>query len=310
MKRLFASFLFALVGTLMLFAETYTPRTVPNPRTVDSLSYVCNPDSLLTIEEVNELQRICRQIESLSEVELAVVALKDIGDAEAFDFAHELFNYWGVGKKSKNTGVMLFLAAEARKVQFITGDGIEGILPDSECSLTIDEMIDDLKANNFGPALIIGAKSIGKKVTTQEACEELLLDAQTPEPNGGPWDGMSGLLGLGLGGYGFSWWRKKKCANCSKRTLVVINEEVKTRSTISREGLGSRTYRCESCGHVFTEDYIIPKKVAVSSGKSTSSSGYSGYGGSSSFSSSSSSSGGGGSFGGGHSSGGGAGRSF
>lgn len=315
MKRVLTSFLFALVGTLMLFAETYTPQTVPNPRVVDSLSNVCNPDSVLTIEEVRQLERICHQIDSLSEVELAIVVLKDIGEAEAFDFSLELFNYWGVGDKVKNTGVMLFLATEARQVQIITGDGIEGILPDAECSLTIDEMIDDLKAGNFGPALITGAKSIGKKVTTQKAREELLLDAKLPEPSGMPWNGLSGLFAMGLGGYGFSWWRKKKCTKCSKRTLVVISEKVIKRSTISEKGLGSRTYRCENCGHVFTEEYTIPMKASVSSGKS--SSGYSGFGGGSSFTSRSSGGGGfgggsfgGGSFGGGHSSGGGAGRSF
>lgn len=308
MKRILTSFLLALVGSLMLFAERYTPETVPNPRVVDSLSCVCNPDSILTVEEVMKLERICAKIDSLSEVELAVVALHDIGDAEAFDFALELFNHWGVGNKVKNTGVMLFLTTKSRQVQIITGDGIEGLLPDGECSLTIDEMIDDLKVDKFGAALITGAKSIGTKVTTQEAREELLLDNKTPEPNGLPWSGLSNLLTVGLGVYGFRWWRKKKCPKCSKRSLKVLKNETVCEATFSTTGKGVILYRCEGCGHTFEESYVIPKKVAASSSSDDySDDGYSGGG----FSSGRSSfGGGGGSFGGGHSSGGGAGRSF
>lgn len=308
MKRLLASFLFVLLSTLMLFAESYTPKTVPNPRTVDSLSNVCNPDSILTAEEVMKLERICAKIDSLSEVELAVVALHDIGDAEAFDFALTLFNHWGVGNKVKNTGVMLFLTTKSRQVQIITGDGIEGILTDAECSLTIDEMITDLKANKFGAALITGSKSIGTKVTSQAAREELLLDTKTRKPNGLPWSGLSNLLTIGLGVYGYRWWRKKKCPKCSKRSLKVLKNEVVCEASYSARGKGVILYRCEDCGHTFEETYSIPKKVqAASSDSSYSGGSYSGgySSGRSSFSSSR-----GGSFGGGHSSGGGAGRSF
>lgn len=305
MKRIFTVILLVLLGTMILFAKVYTPQTIPNPRLVDASSNICNPDSILTAEEVAKLQGICDKIYSLSEVQLAVVTLKDIGEATAFDFALTLFNHWGVGSRQRNTGVLLFLATESRQVQIITGTGIEGVLPDAECSSSIDEMIDELKSNKFGPALITGAKSIGTKVTTQNALEELLLDSDIPEPNGQPWSGMANLLTLGLGLYGFYWMRKQKCPKCSKRTLKLIKSEVTRRATFSSAGQGVRHYRCTTCGHTFSESYSIPKKQLKSSGGGFSGGSFTG----SSFSSGGSSFGGG-SFGGGHSSGGGAGRSF
>lgn len=307
MKRLFTSFLFVLLGGLVLCAETYTPETVPNPRTADALSSVANPDGVLSAEEVMHLERICQKIDSISEVELAVVAVKDIGDAEAFDFALKLFNLWGVGDKEKNTGLMLFLATDSRQVQIITGDGLEGLMPDGECSLVIDDMLLDLKADRFGAALITGSKSLGERLTTQEALEELLLDAHRREPNGLPWSGLSNFLTLGLGIYGFRWWRKKKCPQCSKRTLKLIKSEVVTEATLSTTGKGVHHYKCETCGHTFQEAYNIPKKVPESTDSDYDGGGYSSR---SSYSSGRSSFGGGGSFGGGHSSGGGAGRRF
>lgn len=301
MKRILTTFLIALFGCLALMAESYSPKTVPNPRDVDAHAYVCNPDSILSAEEVKKLESICTKIDSLSEVELAVVAIKDIGDANAYDFALDLFNTWGIGNKEKNTGVLLFLATGPRKVQIITGDGIEGILPDGECSLTIDEMIDDLRNDNFGAGLITGAKSIGTKVTTMEARTELLLDNHLPEPSGAPWSWLAWLTGLGGAGYIGSYYLKKKCPQCGERELKVTQDKILKQATRKSQGQGQRTYTCKKCGHVFTEQYVIPMLPPPTSSSGGSSSGGFSSGGSSW---------GGGSFGGGHSSGGGAGRSF
>lgn len=302
MKR-FLTFTFSiLIGCLSLMAEAYTPQTVPNPRTADAHSNVCNPDAILSPEEVVQLQAVCDKIDHYSEVELAVVALADIGEADAYDFSLELFNHWGIGRKGRNTGVLLFLTTGTRRVQIITGTGIEGILPDGECSLTIDEMIDDLRANRWGPGLIAGAKSIGRKVTTQAAREELLLDHTLPEPSGAPWNWMAWLTALGGIGYFFHYYLKRPCPRCKERTLKVRKEIIRP-ATTRATGLGANHYTCTHCGHTFSENFTIPRRPEPPSGGAPIIIGGGGYrGGGGGFS--------GGSFGGGFSGGGGAGRSF
>lgn len=306
MKRVFTIFLFALIGSLVLLAEPYTPKTVPNPKTADAGAYVCNPDSILTVEEVMKLNSICAKIDSLSEVELAVVALKDIGDMQVYDFTLQLFNTWGVGRKEQNSGIMMLVATEARRVQIITGEGIEGIMTDAECSATIDEMLSSFKDGKYGAGLIIGAKSIGTKVTTIEAREELLLPSKMKDPNEEPWTPIAGGGLLGLGIFAIFARRQPKCPKCKCRDLEVIAVKINKKPSRISNGQGTRTYKCKACGHAFKKTY------SISSFWNSGSGGYTinrddnntrSWGGGSGFS-------GGGSWGGGFSSGGGAGRGF
>lgn len=305
MKRFFTTLALAFIACVAVMAEAYSPKTVPNPRTTDAHAYVCNPDTILTYEEVQKLQSIAEKVDSLAEVELVIVALRDIGDATPFDFALDLFNTWGVGNKEKNTGVMIFLtlqSGEGRNIRIITGNGIEGLLPDGECSLVLDEMIPELK-ESYGQGMITGAKAIARRVTTDSARAELLLDNQLPEPTEAPWSTLALLLGLGGTGYAGSYYLKRKCQMCNQRTLKQIDKHIVSKPTRTRTGKGVRTYRCQKCGHEFTEYYTIPRLSSPPS-SSGGGGGFSSGGGGSSFG------GGGGSFGGGFSSGGGAGRSF
>lgn len=305
MKRILTLLLLYIICGSLAFAESYEPQTVPNPRDINATAYVANPDTVLSYAEVLELERIAAKIDSVSEVELCVVALRDIGEAEAFDFAYELANLWGVGKKERNTGILMLLAVDSRDIQIVTGKGIEGIMTDAQCSLTIDEMIEDLSENRFGDGLIAGAKSIGRKVTTSNAQAELLFGTHYEEPTEAPWNVMSGLLALFGVGYGGSYYLKRKCRKCGERTIKLVKNEVLLAATRRNSGKGRRHYVCQTCGDTFTEDYVIPRKPDDSNfggGPVIISGGGRSFGGGGGFS--------GGSFGGGSFGGGGAGRHF
>lgn len=305
MKRILTLLYIFIVCSGLMFAESYVPQTVPNPRDFSATAYVANPDTVLSLMEVQELQRIAEKIDSVSEVELCVVALRDIGEADAFEFAYELANLWGVGKKEKNTGVLVLLAVNSRDIQIVTGKGIEGILTDGQCSLVIDEMIEDLSADRFGMGLIVGAKSIGRKVTSTNAQAELLLGTHYEEPTEAPWNVMSGLLALFGVGYGGSYYLKRKCRKCGKRTIKLVKKEILKKATRTSEGYGVKYYRCETCGDEFSEKFTIPRLPDDSDfggGPVIMSGGGRGFGGGGGFR--------GGSFGGGSFGGGGAGRHF
>lgn len=305
MKRLLTLLLSYIVCSTIAFAEAYTPQTVPNPRVRDARAYVANPDGILSPAEEAQIQLVAAKIDSLSEVELCVVALDDIGHYDAFDFAFELANLWGVGKREKDNGVVLFLTTKSRRVQIVTGKGIEGILTDAQCSMTIDEIIDDLHNNRFGPALVAGARSIGRKVTTEDALVELLLGTHYDEPTELPWSFFSFLMALFGVGYVGSYYLKRKCSQCGQRTIKLKSNVVVRKPTLTKSGLGVKYYVCTTCGEEWVENYTIPKLVVRSLstgpyvGGGVSHSGGFGGGGFS-----------GGSFGGGSFGGGGAGRGF
>jgi len=159
----------------MVSAATYKPATVPNPKISGQDSYVSNPDSILSADDVEYLNRCCRMLEDSTEVEMAIVVLDSIGGYTPFDFGYELFQRWGIGKAGRNTGVLITFALASRQVQINTGSGIEGVLPDARCSRIIEEnMIPRFKMGDYGGGLCAGATAIYTICTNGDAPEELL----------------------------------------------------------------------------------------------------------------------------------------
>ena len=49
---------------------------------------------------------------------------------EDFEFAKALFDKWKIGKAGSDNGLLLLIAKDRRKYRFISGSGVEGLLPD------------------------------------------------------------------------------------------------------------------------------------------------------------------------------------
>ena len=158
-----------------LLAVVYTPASVPNPKDLGQSNYVANPDAIVADSDVVWLNNCASLLEEKTRVELCVVALQSIGETEAFDFAYELYQRWGIGKKGQNTGVLMLFVLDSHDIRLMTGTGIEGVLPDARCSQIIhDDMIPAFRAGDFGGGLCLGALRIYEICTDGEAPEELL----------------------------------------------------------------------------------------------------------------------------------------
>ena len=271
MKRLQIAILFILFG-FVAQAAVFTPTTLPNPKVQNQRNYVCNPDKIVASSEVMFLNRLARQLEDSTQVELCVVAVNSIGEMDAFDFCYEVFQRWGIGKKGKNTGVLLFLAVESRDIRIMTGGGIEGILTDAICNEIIQKtMISPLRNADYSDAMALGALRIYEICTDGEAPEELRQMTSATnryhyadESEENPW--LELLYFVGIPTLIFAviialLLMPKKCPKCGKRSLKKTSEQVINRATTRKEGLGVRTYCCKHCGHQEQKTYIIPKEV-------------------------------------------------
>lgn len=302
-----------VISLLLAFvaqAVEYTPVTLPNPKVQDHSNYVANPDHIIASEEVLFLNRLARQLEDSTQVELCVVAVNSIGEMDAFDFCYELFQRWGIGKEGKNTGVLLFLAVESRDIRILTGGGIEGILTDALCNEIIQQtMMTPLRNADYSDAMALGAMRIYELCTNGEAPQELRQMTSATnryhyatnteaEHSILEWIIAIGVFVVILVLFSIVNFFPKKCPKCGKRGLVQKREKVIQRATMHREGTGVLVYCCKYCGHTDEKTYVIPRKtptVIISGGGSRG-----GFGGGSI----------GGGFGGGSTFGGGAGGKF
>lgn len=101
------------------------------PRLINDFAGMLNEGERQALE-----QKVNRFNDSTS-IEISVVIIRNIGDYAIEDYATRLGDYWGIGKKQHDNGVLLLIAAENRSAFLATGYGMEGVLPDSRCKRII-----------------------------------------------------------------------------------------------------------------------------------------------------------------------------
>ena len=180
MNRLHHSLIALLVAltTWSATAQTaYRVEDVPNVQLIDYTRFVSDPaDAINEADEAALNQRIGHLRDSL-DVEIAVVVLPAIdGDTygSAREFANELFNTWGIGKKETNRGLLILLITneDNREITFEVGYGLEGELTDGLCKLIQKRrMIPPMKEGRYGEGLLAGVEEVRKVLTKDSTLE-------------------------------------------------------------------------------------------------------------------------------------------
>lgn len=150
-----------------------TIESVPNQKLINN-SYVSNPDGILNVETVAQVDTLLTSLEKKTSVQVAVVAVESIGGEDVFEFAQKLFSSWGIGNKEKDNGLLLLLVKDQRVVRFHTGYGLEGTLPDITCKrIQRDYMIPEFKNGNFNAGVLAGVQQVERILTDPVYAEEL-----------------------------------------------------------------------------------------------------------------------------------------
>lgn len=146
----------------------YTIEQVPNVQLENAAQYVTDPQGILSVQERDSLNAISRQLRDSTTSQMAIVILPAIDldkYDDARDFANQLFNYWKLGEKGTDNGVLVLLLTEPeqREITFEVGYGLEEYLPDGLCKhIQTELMISEMKKGNYGSGLLIGAVEINK----------------------------------------------------------------------------------------------------------------------------------------------------
>lgn len=139
----------------------YNVADVPNPRNESVFNWVSNPNQILDQSCVEKVNKMLAQLEDSLNIEVAVVALPSIGEDTPTEFAHKLFEHWGIGKKADDNGLLILLVLDQRKVTFETGYGLEGVLPDALCfRIQQKAMVPWFKEGNFDEGMVQGVQAV------------------------------------------------------------------------------------------------------------------------------------------------------
>ena len=144
-----------LACALPVFAGTYRPEQIPNVQRMDGSRYVSDPDGILSPAAVAHIDSASLRERGLAQV--AVVAVDDIAGGDPFSFAVDLFRSWGVGSAKSDNGLGILLVKDLREIRFVTGGGLEGILPDALCKrIQLTYMLPAFREGDYSAGMVAG----------------------------------------------------------------------------------------------------------------------------------------------------------
>lgn len=97
--------------------------------------------------------------------QVVAVTVNNLGGEEIEDYSYNLANDWGIGDKEEDSGILLLLSVEDRKVRIEVGSGLEGAIPDGKTGRILDTYgIEHFKNNEFSAGLAAVYDSIVNEI--------------------------------------------------------------------------------------------------------------------------------------------------
>ncbi len=91
-----------------------------------------------------------RNYEAKTSIEIAVITTPSLEGKVIEDYAHSLFQQWGVGKRGANNGILVVIAPNEREYRVEVGSGLEGDLTDADTSIIAREsLVTAFKASDY-----------------------------------------------------------------------------------------------------------------------------------------------------------------
>ena len=293
MKKTVASILLVLICGFVS-AKVYKPADIIPVHLQDRNRYTSNPDGILSAEAVRRIDAAFRTVEDSTGVQTLVAVVGDIDPSDCFEFAHQIGETVGVGRSSSDNGLVILLSTGERCIQFATGYGVEGVLPDAICKRIQERYMNPYFADDeWDKGMVAGA----------EAVRDILLKGEYADEEDDTLSFLAGIItviGLSLFIVGLVLYidrKSRKCPKCGHIALKQVSvSTISKRNGVKKEAI---TLKCTHCGYIMARERTSYYSTGGSGHGPHVGGGH--FGGGGSF---------GGSYGGGHFGGGGAGSHF
>lgn len=136
--------------------------------------------NLLSPADRQSLDQLSHDVENKTTAQLVVVTVPSLDGETVEQYANELFNAWGIGRRDTKNGVLFLVAPNERRMKIETGYGVEPLLNDSLCGELLDtHVVPRFKQNDYAAGIVAGAKQLAFVLNSDPA-------AARGDPNSGP----------------------------------------------------------------------------------------------------------------------------
>lgn len=145
-----------------------------------------------------QLSNKLRAIHDAGRAQIGLILVKSTQGESIFDYAGRAFTAWKLGDAKRDNGLLIVVATQDRKMQILTGYGLEGIIPDVVASRIIrGDITPQFATGNYAAGLNAGIDRIDAILqqdpeTAKAAADQLKAQQQNyPQSQG---DILSGNL--------------------------------------------------------------------------------------------------------------------
>ena len=132
-------------------------------------SYVNDYAGIISEKDKASMESVAKEVEDKTGAQIAVLTVKSMAPyASIEDFGMAVAEKWKVGQKDKDTGIIIILAMEERKVRIEVGYGLEGIFNDARAGRILDNTIlPYFRGGDFSAGLRRGMFKIADTIGTE-----------------------------------------------------------------------------------------------------------------------------------------------
>jgi len=151
----------ALVGAMVVVLYMGTPAFAAEPDFPALSGRVVDQARLLSQEREAEITARLAQLETDTGDQFVVVTLNSLQDYEIEDYGYRLGRAWGIGGSESDSGVLLIVAPNERKVRIEVGYGLEPVLTDALSNQIIqNDILPPFREGGFERGITAGVDAV------------------------------------------------------------------------------------------------------------------------------------------------------
>jgi len=117
-------------------------------------NYVSDYAEIFSPQEKQEIESLIIRTEKNTTAEIAIVTVKSLERMTEDQYAVELFEKWGIGKKDKDNGLLILIAPNERKYRIEVGYGLEGTITDLRAGIIAREnFVENFQQEKYGTGI-------------------------------------------------------------------------------------------------------------------------------------------------------------
>ncbi len=142
---------------------------------------VVDQANILTPQSRADLTTKLEALEAKTSRQLVVVTVPSLQGREIEDFGYQLGRAWGIGEKKRDTGVLLLVAPNERRVRIEVGYGLESVLTDALSNAILQErVLPKFRAGDQAGGVLSGADALIEQLSLPDGEAKARVAATTP----------------------------------------------------------------------------------------------------------------------------------